>query len=227
MELVEFVGGYLADKALGRFCSLFKTNVIDRWSKRRAEEFDQTFCAQVGENHATEDLNDALDQIINDEAKSEALFDAYRRVALSASPTIGPRIIALITAKLVADGRWASSTEERLLAAAELLSDAEFVEAKDWFDRYVRKLDRPKGTFFYDSGTAEDVASVDLWDGWGAWAAKLGQLGFITHSIRIIANREDHGELEPARLATDMYYDGAYQDLRELTDIATRGRNST
>ncbi|MEI7462422.1 MAG: hypothetical protein WCK15_23745, partial [Pirellula sp.] len=189
----------------------------------------RTCCGAVADGRDPEDIQSKLDEMMADDSKSAALFDAYRRVSLSASPTIGPRIIALVTARIIAEARDASPTDERIMAVAELLTDAEFVEAKDWYDRYVVKLPQPHSSF-HDPGHADDVASTDLWDGWGAWAAKLGQLGFITHTIRIIANQNRYDgivEMEKPRLATDMYYDTAYADLASLIELATCARNAT
>ena len=229
MAVIEFIGGVLADKVLGKVCSLFKTNVIERWSRKRADEFVRTFCDAVSKGRDTEEALQLLNEIMADEAKSAALFDAYRRVALSSSPTIGPRIIALVTAKIVSQNRDASPDEERILSVSELLNDAEFGEAKDWFERYVCKLPQP-GTAFQSLGDEDDVASTDLWDGWGAWAAKLGQFGFIKQSIRIIAheyNFRDFTEIGKPQLATDMYYDPAYAELVALIDLATQTCNGT
>jgi hypothetical protein len=229
MPIVEFVGVYLAEKMVGRFCSLFKTNVIERWSRKRAEEFVKTFCNAVTEGVHNDEIANKLDEMMADDSKSAALFDAYRRVALSASATIGPRIIALVTARIIAESRDTTPTEERIMAVAELLTDAEFAEAKDWFDRYIVKLDNSQSSF-YDPGHEDDIASTDLWDGWGSWAAKLGQHGFITHTIRLIAN-QNHFDgivaIENARLATDMYYDPAYGDLIFLTELATHAPNAS
>jgi hypothetical protein len=223
MAIIEFVGGVLADQAVGKLYSLFKTNVIERWSRKRAEEFVRAFCAAVTDGRDADDIQSRLDDMMADDVKSAALFDAYRRVSLSASPTLGPRIIALVTAKVIAESRNASPTEERIMAVSELLTDTEFVEAKNWYEKHVVKLLKLHNSF-QDLGHEGDVASTDLWDGWGAWAAKLGQLGFITHTIRIIANHNHYGEIiemEKPRLATDMYYDIAYADLAALIDLAT------
>jgi len=229
MTVIEFIGGVLAEKAFGKVTSLFKTNVIERWSRKRAEEFIRTFCDAVAEGRDTEDVLSQLNEIMADEAKSAALFDAYRRVSLSSSATIGPRIIALVTAKIVSQNRDASSEEERILSVSEQLNDAQFAEAKDWFERYVVNLPQP-GSSFQDLGHEEDVASIDLWDGWGAWAAKLGQFGFITNSIRIIAEQNSRGgiiEMQKPQLATDMYYDPAYTELVALINLATQTPNET
>jgi hypothetical protein len=229
MAIVEMVGGYLANKVAGQFCSLFKTNVIERWSRLRAEEFVATFCNAVADGGNPDDVSQLLDDMMADEKKTAALFDAYRRVALSTSMTIGPRIIALVTARAIAESRDVSPAEDQIMAVSELLTDAEFAEAKDWYDRYVVKLEQPHSSF-HDPGHEDDVASTDLWDGWGAWAAKLGQCGFITHSIRIIANHNEYDgivEMEKPRLATDMHYDRAYADLASLIDLASHGLNAT
>ena len=61
-------------------------------------------------------------------------------------------------------------------------------------------------------------------------AAKFGQLGFINHTIRIIANQHHYDgivEMDKPKLATDMYYDTAYADLVRLIELAAPTPNAT
>ncbi len=225
MAIVESIGGYLAEKAVRQLCSLFKTNVIERWTRYRAEEFVKTFCDAVTKGCSEDEIKQKLDEIVNDDVKSAALFDAYRRVSLSASSTIGPRIIALVTARIVGESRNATSEEDRLMAVAELLTDNEMAEVKVWYDKYIVKLQQKRDGNFYDPGPLDDVGSTDLRSFWGSWAAKLEQLGFITQQIRIVQNKRELGDgviaLEKAQLATDMYYDSAYTELVSLINLAS------
>ena len=224
MPIIELLTGHLSELATEKVYSLFRTNVIERWSKRRADHFVQSFCEVVLEGSNEDQITDLLDEIMSNEHKSAALFDAYRRVSLSASPQIGPRIIAMVTAGIVLDERGANTEEERLLSLAECMTDDEFAEAKDWFDRYVQKKSESVGGFL-DAGEPESTASTSLWEGWGSWAVNLQQYGFIQLHVRMIANTpESYTEFEtpyaPA-LATDMFYDGSYHELARLIGLAT------
>src|SRR5258708_35858215 len=89
----------------------------------------------------TEDVDERLTAILEDEAKSEVLFEAYRRVCLSTSKRLGPRIVGLLTGRLVLEGRMADDTEERIFAAAESLSDAELIEFMKSYYEHRRKAE--------------------------------------------------------------------------------------
>lgn len=221
---VGIVGDYVVGKAVDVLSSTFKSGVIDRWSRRRAEEFVRTFCDLVCAGKSDEEIEPYLNAIVQDDAKSAALFDAYRRVALSASPVLGPRIIAIITARLVGEKRVPNYDEEKLLAAGERLNDAELIEARNWFNSYVVKLEQKDGSYF-DEGWPDTTGGIELWDGWGPWAAKLSLIGFIFQSIRPIPKFDLTDDEESYRtsqkvkdvgMATDMIYNSAYKELAEL-----------
>lgn len=218
------VGEYLAGKAVDVLGRKFKSGVIERWSRRRSEQFIRTFCELVAAGKSDDEIEPYLTAIMDDENKSAALFDAYRRVAMSASPVLGPRIIALVTARIVGEARQPTDEEEKILTAAEKMTDAELIEARRWFNEYVSKKER-KGTSYYDAGDDEDSAGIDYWSGWGPWAAKLASFGFIYTDIGVRAYKdylEESFMVEPdekiskVKLRTDMYYAAEYKDLAEL-----------
>lgn len=96
--------GHATGKFLDKLGSSFRTHVIDRWTRRRAEEFFEQFCKEVSSQNGAptpSELDEELTKLLEDEACSEVLFDAYRRVALSKSKILGPRIIAILTAEIV------------------------------------------------------------------------------------------------------------------------------
>src|SRR5215207_1309246 len=116
--LSSLLVGHAAGKLLDKFGSSFRAHVIERWSRRRAEEFVVQFCEEISRQRggATHhELEEALTRIVEDEVCSEILFDAYRRLTLSRSRVLGPRIIALLTAELVGEKRVASDHEDAIL----------------------------------------------------------------------------------------------------------------
>lgn len=218
-----FVGKAVLGKAVGHLVSRLTTQVIDRCSRRRIGEFVETFCTLVVSDCDEEQIRRQLDEIVNDDRKSEALFDAYRRVALSVSPILGPRIIALVMAKVIAENRQPSDDEERFLSVSERLSDTEFREARKYFEEFVRKCEQGKfgGRFCHEPSTfPEEVAGIDLWNDMGSWAAKLADTGFISRSIGVKTYRESYegngDEVTNVKLTTDLYYLGAYEVLADL-----------
>lgn len=128
------VVGYVSDK----FVSAFKDNVIERWSKHRAKIFFSEFCSSVYSSRADlspDQLTRELDELFEDDASSEILFDAYRSVCLSKSKNIGPRVIAIVVAEAVCEKRLLSEGEDMVLLAAENLSDRELKECYEFVDK--------------------------------------------------------------------------------------------
>lgn len=118
-----------------------KDQVIGRWSEYRANRFLTSLLDEVHKERdvksTSSDLNDILRSIANSENQTSALFDAYRRVVLSASRDLGPMVIGLLTAKIVLDDRIASEDEERVFEAAEILTDKDFEAFQAWIN-YLR-----------------------------------------------------------------------------------------
>lgn len=203
----SFLIDYAAGKLIDNLASQFRTHVIARWSKQRAEEFFYQFCREVGKE-ATDGNSDKIDsmlqEMMEDDVKSEILFDAYRRVSLSRSKKIGPRIIGLITAKLVIAGETASDEEDNMLLAAENLSDDElFAYAQFVSEQKQYALDeKRKDVVFnkygdlqnewskeqFDSNwrrhTEVSLAPLDLGECLGRWATKLQTYGIITDDMK-------------------------------------------
>lgn len=96
MEKGESIAASLATK--------FASNVIEKWTRYRAENFFEEFQHRLIEGHISGDqyidVADDIDDILSDEKGSEVVYDAYRRVSLSSSKDIGPRIIGVLTAEL-------------------------------------------------------------------------------------------------------------------------------
>lgn len=202
--------GHAAGKVLDRLGSSVRT-LIERWSRRRAEEFFDQFCKEVSRqcNAATpRELDETLTKIVEDEACQEILFEAYRRVALSRSKALGPRIIALLTAELVADGRVATDLEDTIFQAAANLTDDEMIAfavfVREEQEKSARGADKPGCGLrikwceeqFDSNWPREDTVStgpLDLDECLGRWAGKLKSYGIIKEDLeeRQFAYQED------------------------------------
>jgi hypothetical protein len=203
MEPVSsFLVGHAAGKLLDKFGSSFRAQVIERWSRRRALEFFDQFCKEVSgqcDGATPRELDEALTKIVEDEMCSEILFDAYRRVALSRSKALGPRIIALLTAELVGQRRVAGDLEDTLFLAAENLTDDELIA----FAKFVHKEQAApaNGTTkagrglrvkwceeqFDSNWPSKDTVStgpLDLDECLGRWAGKLKSYGLIKEELQ-------------------------------------------
>ena len=136
----------------------FKTLVIDRWARRRAEAFFATFLEELAATDDTgqplSNMEPMLAEMLIDDIKSQVLFDAYRRVSLSASPSLGPRIIAVLKARLIRQGRAAKPEEERLMMVAETFSDDELLALCTYLGEHT--LENYQVKISDDTATAPD-----------------------------------------------------------------------
>lgn len=197
----SFLAGHVAGKVLDKLGALFSTRVIGRWSRHRAEVFFDQFCAEItgGEAYLTPNEVEArLEQLFADEVRSEVMFDAYRRVTLSKSRDLGPRVIALLTAKIVAEQRYASEVEDAILLAAENLNDQELLEALKFVRDEQQKLASGSATTSilrikwsddkFDSSwrkmSSISTGPLDMHECLGAWAAKLKMYGLISDDVK-------------------------------------------
>lgn len=187
----------------------FGVAVIERWTRYRAERFFEgfveTLSMEVSTGLQTDDVDRRLTAILADDTKSEVLFDAYRRVCFSKSKTLGPRIIGLLTGHLVHEGRMADYTEERVFEAAELLSDADFIEFMKGYEEHRKKAagstdlkaehcmlgDSVIIRWSQDSSDLSGFGSHEIdigpfpWeDALGRWAVDLKQCGLLEERVQ-------------------------------------------
>src|SRR5713226_296454 len=142
--VVETIAFHIAKKALGKLEDRFLGGVVHRWQSHRAHVFLEALAQTVAQDHTGPDAEKRVDEVLEDaltnDRKTEILFDAYRRVVLSTSKELGPRIIALLTAKLLTANRYATPGEELIFRAAEIFSDTDLIGLRD----YVPDPDKPQ-----------------------------------------------------------------------------------
>ena len=200
------VTGYAADKLIEVAESAVKVHVIERWSRYRARQFFQAFCdALIDIGVADTEIGQKLDELLSDEKRSEIVFDAYRAVCLTKSRLLGPRVIALLTAELIITEALADESDERIFAAAEELSDAEFEDFEAFVNRQQKLTltdakDRPTvnkhdGSLLIqlaDETTTSNwlprdsrsVGPLDLTAHVGSWGPKLKTLGLLSDDVK-------------------------------------------
>jgi hypothetical protein len=237
--------GHAAGKLLDKFGSSFRAHVIDRWSRRRAEEFFNQFCSEVlrQEDAPPDELDKALTRILEDEVCSEVLFEAYRRVALSKSKSLGPRIIALLTAELVAQGRIAGDAEDTIFSAAENLTDDELLAFAEFVhEEQAKSASSPDtnglglrikwATEQFDSnwphrGTIS-TAPLNLDECLGRWAGKMKNYGIIKDDVQerqydYKVDSERHID-EPGTIREITWWIDVPADYLKLVELIYRAR---
>lgn len=199
------VASYLGDKAVQAIESAFRIQVLERWTRHRARQFFDAFSRSLLDVGRTNDeIGVMLNDLLSNDANSEAMFEAYRSVCLSKSKNLGPRVIALLTAEILLSERKASFDDELIFAAAEALSDEELEESSKFAVSWVAKANQPSksgcrslkdgsleiswGKDTLDSNwmpeTARGVGPLDLARDVALWASKLKALGLLSDEVR-------------------------------------------
>ena len=192
----------------------FGTKVVERWTRYRAEKFFEGFVESLSEELDTsiesKDADAALEKMLDDEVKSEVLFDAYRTICFSKSKTLGPKIVGILTGYLVSEGRMASGSEEEVFRAAESLSDGDLIELFKEFRKRARDADASKDSkkdahwvgnaivipwneetrdsaWPHSRESEIDVSPLNFDEVFGAWGGNVARLGLLTSRV---SNRE-------------------------------------
>jgi hypothetical protein len=140
--VTDAVKDFAKDQLKGAVGDFLKDTAIARLSTLRADRFLSAFVNEVRKEvdvkTISADLNDLLKVVANNEKRTSALFDAYRRVALSASREIGPQVIGMLVARILVQDRDTTDEEEQIFEAAESMNDRDFDRFFGWME-YARE----------------------------------------------------------------------------------------
>lgn len=213
----------LSGKAIELIASQFKDCVVARWSRHRAEAFMDELVLAVGRNEVyqehPEEVRRLLDGAMRDDRMSCVLFESYRRVCLSASKEIGPRIVGHITALLILEDRTENEGEEIILRAAEGMTDTELLAMADFVRDNEAKAEESSGKkplerlpveksgteyvvqLFIEKEDSSGDSSVNigmfnLAAYLGTWAGKAEWLGLLRQELRL-ERRVSYYHVEP------------------------------
>lgn len=233
MEPISVIAtGYATDKLIQLAERMVHTHVIERWTRKRAIEFYRYFCISLFAEEPDEGkCQDLLNQLLEDDTKSEILFEAYRLVCLAKSKTIGPRIIAVVVAAIIQRNGMANGDEEILLAAAETLSDDELLS----FSVAVKEFGEPneKEEFeeilearqYYSSDQKIKISQGALVEKYGNWAEKMKALGLISETV--MENIFEHALFGSGReIVWSAHFHKPSKRLMELIDRLSFGINN-
>jgi len=217
-----------------------KEKVIGRWSEHRAEKFFHAFLDEVRKEtdvrYESADLNDMLRKVAATDKQTTALFDAYRRVALSSSKDIGPMIIGMLTAMIVLQDRDATADEELIFQGAEILNDRDFHELHEWLattssknSEEVEKGElrvlvktgplQPVGDSMSRMASGIDDIPLDIAREVGIFSLKLKNIGLMADTMR---RRES-----PREPGATRYYVIVSAACRRLDQLAARAKSAT
>lgn len=168
------------------FIEKIYSSVLDKVKNARAQVFFDQFIKEFVNEKTTGQDSDVLDRTLTrihkNETAKELLYDAYRRVCLSASKNLGPRIIAILTAKLISEERMATEIEERFFLAAEQLSDTDFIWLKKTY-RHALNPNNPQPTtvesLLYAQNVGPTLFTTSKKDRLPLTISKLESLGLV------------------------------------------------
>ncbi|VVD97352.1 hypothetical protein PIN31115_01918 [Pandoraea iniqua] len=154
--IFESLGAAAQGLATDAVQTFIKKKVIERWTQKRAACFYEAFLDEVRKQADTRFQSATLDELLaslgDQDDVTSSVFEAYRRVCLSASKDIGPRIIGLLTAKIALANRQATEQEELVFQAAEALTDSDLKAIVDYAQWAHSKLTDAKLSLFKEHG---------------------------------------------------------------------------
>lgn len=216
-----------------------KEKVIGGWSEYRADKFFTAFLEEVRKEKDVKfesaDLNDMLRMLAVSDKQTTALFDAYRRVALSASKDIGPMVIGMLTATIALEDRDATADEELIFQGAEILNDRDFDGLNNWLKDVRTQGDtsdvnevlpvlvktgpeQPAGTSLLRVGSGVDDVPMDIAKDVGVFALKLKNIGLLAETI--------HRRENPREPGATRYYAIVSAACQRLDQLAVRARSA-
>lgn len=210
MDLISKSGLSIASSLAKSFAS----NVIERWTRHRAEKFFEEFQNRLNEyriqggSHVN--ITEEIEAILATDLGSEVVFDSYRRVSLARSKDIGPKIIGILTAEICAEFRNADDFEELVFSVAETLNDKEMIEVSSTINEWLELSKSPKekggslGSAYVEEGELKyvldhdvienisyvanskevDLSTDGIYEEFGSGVQKLRNLGILTIDVQ-------------------------------------------
>lgn len=198
------VAGYAGQRALDFAVDKLATAIIRPCAERRAHAYFRQLAeavvdADAGEVDA-ERIAAALDAVTKDEPARETVFEFYRQSVLSRSKEVGPRLLALIAARLIKERRTPSDGERQIAEIAEACTDDDFSAFTNYYQslstgsdpKQAERVKKTPGGFLVrldretsDSNWPSPMRSgpLNLGSALGPWAAKFERIGAIEQHI--------------------------------------------
>jgi len=198
------VAGYAGQRALDFAVDKLATAIIRPCAERRAHAYFRQLAEAVVDADAgdidAERIAVALDAVTKDESARETVFEFYRQSVLSRSKEVGPRLLALIAARLIKEGRTPTDGERRIAEIAEACTDDDFSAFTNYYQSltagsdpkqgervkktpggFLVQLDRETSSSNWPSPMRS--GPLNLASDLGPWAAKFERAGAIEQHI--------------------------------------------
>lgn len=204
--------GYAGQRALDFAVDKLAAAIVRPCAERRARAYFQQLAAAVVDADAgdmdSERISAALDAVTKDEPAREAVFEYYRQSVLSRSKETGPRLLALIAARLIQNHRKPTSAEQTIAEIAEVCTDEDLAEFAAYYQslidgtmpmhaEHVRKVPAGFLVLLDSAGSESGEASSSVPAGplslaaeLGRWAAKIEHVGAMQQIIETTTKRQ-------------------------------------
>ncbi len=200
---------------IGRFA-------VERWSTYRRDQFFESLLENLQIEQASgeqrQEVDDALDYLLEDEQSSEVLFDAYRRVCFSKTKKYGPRIIGLLTAELLNDSRTSDEDEEMIFAAAELLGDVEFSDFRHCYESLLREISDDQKLMRRVMASGAELIEISSEDSHEVGSHRDSEANLLPPGLR-----STHGAWAALLQSCGLIYQSVVQQTRQIPEDGERG----
>lgn len=198
------VAKYLGQRAIDAAVDRFAAAIIRPCAERRAHAFFhqlvQELVTETGGTDNAEAVSAALDQVLTRGSARETVFEFYRQSVLSRSKVVGPRLLALLAARLIGEHRKLTAVEQQLCELAEACTDEDLAEFAAYFATitggtspnyaervkkdpigYIVRLDQQYSDSNWPSVMRAGPLNLAL--ALGGWGAKFERVGAIEQRI--------------------------------------------
>ena len=183
--MTDLITGYVIGEAL----NTFKKYVVRKARNKREENFINSFLEaypeELRDGKESSSLDDLFEKISSSETSSEMLFEVYRKVCLSASKSLGPKVLGILAAKICSEDRVASNSEELIFESIQDFNDLELREIVKFFEsiKWWRGTKSGKFPFIHRQETLS------------------GKVSYV-HSHKSISNQKYYYEIELGSFST-------------------------
>lgn len=235
---LSLLAKFANDTLVGMMCEGVVTNVISALAQLRAKVFFESLLKALslnppGQSGGEETLR-KLDELLKSEVGKVVLYDACRRVSLCRSKFFGPRIIAILAARLLQEGRESNAKEDAIYAVAAELSDEDLLsflaQYEAWKAKHVKGNTSKPFTVPFDESSIEagragsiDFSSINFREHFGTWGRVLSAHGFIESisSLKRIPYEADSEGYVDEDGISDVYSTSIYcsEDCASLAEL--------
>jgi hypothetical protein len=243
------VAGYVGQRVIDAAVDKLAAAVVRPCAERRAHAYfhqlAEALATETGESDNAEAINAALDRVMKRDSARETVFEFYRQSVLSRSKEVGPRLLALLAARLVGEDRKPTAAEQQVAEIAEACTDDDLAQFAAYFATitggtsskhaervravpagYLVRLDQETSDSNWPS--AMRAGPLNLASELGGWAAKFERAGAIEQHIETSSKEyeedsERHIDMPGVlhRIEWSAFFGDACRELAELIPLAT------